>query len=106
MAWEQIGKVAGRGQVIDNCAIEAFLADQISEEVAHAGWVESFDGNRCGREKTSNQFGIKRRTGLGGNPVWERIGLVRILVRACGALGLGWVFDSHIMDFVPTVEMA
>ena len=102
----QVGKVAGGGEVIDNRAIEAFLADEIFEEVAHAGRVEAFDGNRCGREESANQFGIERGTGLRGNAVWERIGLVRILVGACGALGLGWVVDSHVMDFMPAVEMA
>ena len=46
----QVGKVTGGSEVIDNRAIEAFLADEVFEEGAHAGRIEACDGNRGGEK--------------------------------------------------------
>ena len=102
----QVGKVTGGGEVIDNGAIEAFLADEVFEEGAHAGRIEAFDGDRRGREESANEFGVERGAGLGGNAVCEGIGLVRVFVGAGGAFGLGGVVDRHVMDFMPAMQMA
>ena len=102
----QVGEVAGGREVIDDGAIEAFLADEIFEEGAHAGRIEALDGNRGGREEAADQFGIERGAGLGGNAVGEGIGLVRVFVGARGALGLGGIFDGDVVDFMPAMQVA
>src|ERR1035437_885527 len=103
---QQVGEVAGGREVIDHGAIEAFLADEIFQEGAHAGRMEAFDGNRGGRKETADQFRIKSGAGLGRNVVGEGVGLVRVLVGAGGALGLGGVNDSDVVDFMPAMQMA
>ena len=65
----QVGEVTGGREVIDHGAIEAFLADEVFEEGAHAGRMEALDGDRGGREESADEFGVERGAGLGGNAV-------------------------------------
>ena len=51
MACAQVGEVAGGREVIDHGALEAFLADEVFEEGAHAGRIEALDGDRDVGEK-------------------------------------------------------
>src|SRR5664280_2958872 len=95
-----------RREVIDDGTIEVFPADEIFEEGPHAGRIEALDGDRGGRKETAEEFGIKRGAGLGRNPVGEGIRLVRVFPGAGGALGLSGVFDGHIVDFMPAMQMA
>src|ERR1039458_9339137 len=102
----QVGEVTGGSEVIDDGAIEAFLADEVFEEGAHAGRMEAFDGNGNGREETADQFGIERGAGFGRHAVGEGVGLVGVFVGAGGALGLGGVGDGDVVDFMPAMQMA
>ena len=102
----QVREVTGGCEVIDDGALETFPADEIFEEGAHAGRMEALDGNRGGRKKAAEEFGIKRGAGLGGNVEGEGVGLVGVLVSAGGALGLGGVLDGDVVDFMPAMEMA
>src|ERR1035441_8743811 len=68
--------------------------------------MEALDGNRGGREETADQFGIKRGAGLGRNVVGEGVRFVGVLVGGGGALGLGGVFDGHVVGFMPALQMA
>ena len=41
-----------------------------------------------------------------GNAIGEGVGLVRVFVGARGTLGLGGVFDGHVVDFMPAMQVA
>src|ERR1022692_2764439 len=102
----QVRVVTGGREVIDDSALEAFLADEILEEGAHAGRMEALDSHRGGRKKAADEFGIKCGAGLGGDVEGEGIGLVGVLVSAGGALGLGGILDGDVVNFMPAMEMA